>query len=136
MKIRGFTLIELMVVVAVVAILMAIAVPAFTSQMRKSRRAEAMSALSDLQLRQERWRSNHTLYMGTDSVAADVTAFGTLPISAFYTITFDSTAAATGFTVKAVAKGAQISDTPCATMRMAVAAGAVTKTPTSNRCWN
>ena len=39
---KGFTLIELVVTIAIIGILMAIAVPAFTEQMRKSRRAEAM----------------------------------------------------------------------------------------------
>lgn len=136
MKSRGFTLIELMVVLVVVAILMAIAIPTFTNQVRKSRRAEAMRALSDLQLRQERWRANHTSYIGTDSVAADVTAFGGLPTSDFYTIAFDSTASATGFTVKATAAGAQAADAACTPMRIQVANGAVTKTPTTNRCWN
>jgi type IV pilus assembly protein PilE len=62
MRVRGFTLIELMVVLAVVAILAAIAVPAYSSQVRRSHRADAIDGVSDLQLRQERWRADHPEY--------------------------------------------------------------------------
>ena len=58
----GFTLIELMIVVAVVAILALIALPMYTEQMRKGKRAEAAQALGDMQLRQESWRADHPTY--------------------------------------------------------------------------
>ena len=135
-RIRGFTLIELMVVIAIIAILAAIAVPAFTGQMRKSRRADAARGLSELQLREERWRASHAKYVGTDTSSGDLTLFGALPVSDYYDFAFDSTESGTGFTVKATAKGAQVGDTACATMRLQVAASVVTKTPTTGRCWN
>jgi type IV pilus assembly protein PilE len=59
---RGFTLIELMIVVAVVAILAALAIPSYNDQIRRSRRADAMSALESLALRQEQWRANNATY--------------------------------------------------------------------------
>ena len=58
----GFTLIELMIVVAVVAILALIALPMYSEQMRKGKRAEAAQALGDMQLRQESWRADHPTY--------------------------------------------------------------------------
>lgn len=70
----GFTLIELMVVVAIVGILAAVAVPMFGEQVAKSRRAEAIATLSDLQLRQERWRANHATYGTLDEVAGTTAA--------------------------------------------------------------
>ena len=74
----GFTLIELMVTIAIVAILAAIAIPMFGEQMSKGRRSEAMSTLTNLQLKQERWRSNHGSYATFDELngsAAASTAF-------------------------------------------------------------
>jgi type IV pilus assembly protein PilE len=54
-RLRGFTLVELMIVVVIVAILMSIAVPAYTSSLRKTRRADAKTALLDLAGREERF---------------------------------------------------------------------------------
>lgn len=137
-KARGFTLLELMIVVVVIAILAAIAIPMFTSQLRKSRRADAARALSELQLRQERWRASHATYVGTDSSAADKTAFGNLPTSEWYDFAFDSTASGTTFTVKATPRAgtAQASDSACSPMRLQVTGNNVSKTPTGNRCWD
>lgn len=64
-RLTGFTLIELMIVVAVMGIIAAIAYPSYTDSVRKSRRADAMQALLKLQLDQEKWRANHTSYTGT-----------------------------------------------------------------------
>ena len=49
-NIRGFTLIELMIVVAIVAVIAAIAIPTYTEQVRKGRRADAARAVGQLQL--------------------------------------------------------------------------------------
>lgn len=135
-KNRGFTLIELMVVIAIVAIIAAIAVPTFNDQIRKSRRSDAARGLADLQLRQERWRASHAKYLGTDSIAANKTAFGSVPTSDYYTFTIDSVESGTDFTLKAAATNAQASDTACKEMKLSVASGVVSKSPTTGRCWN
>lgn len=62
---RGFTLIELMTVVAVVGILSAIAYPSYVEHIRKSRRTDAKNALLDLASRQERYLTVHNTYAGT-----------------------------------------------------------------------
>jgi len=56
---RGFTLIELMVVVVIATILLGIAVPSYQAQVRKSRRTEAKTALLDLAGREERFLSTN-----------------------------------------------------------------------------
>ena len=61
----GFTLIELMIAVAIVAILASIALPAYQNSVRKSRRADAMTSLLQLQLAQEKWRANNASYSTT-----------------------------------------------------------------------
>lgn len=137
MRIRGFTLIELMVVIAIVAILAAIAVPAYTKQVQRSHRADAINGASDIQLRQERWRANHATY------AADMdTLMGSAANSAsfngahsYYSFAI-SGASATGFTVKANAKSGQEKDTDCDPMVLTLAAGITTRTPAGKRCWD
>ena len=59
---RGFTLIELMIVVAIVTVLAMIAIPSYNSQIRKSRRSEAKTALFDLAGPGERYMSTTGAY--------------------------------------------------------------------------
>ena len=63
-RVRGFTLIELMVVVAIVAILAAIAYPSYQEQIRKSRRAQAKADLVELTQALERFRTVQNTYAG------------------------------------------------------------------------
>jgi type IV pilus assembly protein PilE len=60
MKMRGFTLIELMVVVVIASILLAVAVPSYISQIRQSRRTDARTAVLDLAGREERYFSTNS----------------------------------------------------------------------------
>ncbi|MBA3486600.1 MAG: prepilin-type N-terminal cleavage/methylation domain-containing protein [Lysobacter sp.] len=122
----GFTLIELIVVMAIVAILAAIALPSFADQMRKSRRAEAVTAIQDAQLRLERWRVDHNSYAGS-GVA--------IPASSHYTFTITAAAATpNNYSVSAAPTINQAKD-KCGTMTITSALGIVSKTPTDTGCW-
>jgi len=58
----GFTLIEVMVTLAIISILAAIAVPSYTEYVKKSRRADAKAGLLNVQMAQEKYRANHISY--------------------------------------------------------------------------
>ena len=117
MRSKGFTLIELLVTLAIVGILAIIAIPSFTEQVAKSRRAEAMRGLGDLQLRQERWRASNASY-GTYANLGSPTAPN-------YTLTVTGVSA-TGYTLTATRAGAQSGDR-CGNFVLTVAAGVATK---------
>ena len=67
-RIPGFSLFELLTALAIVAILATISVPAYQGMVAKARRSDALAALLQVQLAQERWRSQHASY--ADSLAA------------------------------------------------------------------
>lgn len=60
----GMTLVELLIVVAIVGILASVALPSWNSQVQKVRRAEARNALLNVQLEQEKYRSTNGAYAG------------------------------------------------------------------------
>lgn len=142
---RGFTLLELMIVVAVIAILAMIAFPMYTEQVRKGRRAEAKQNLADLALREEKWRSNNVAYTSTLS---DINGSATSLPNGYYgiAITFPSSgncaggaakSSANSFIITATAAGVQAADSKCATFVFNNDCGTVTKTstPAGNTCW-
>jgi type IV pilus assembly protein PilE len=70
LKQSGFTLIELMIVVAIVGILASIALPAYTDYVKRSKAAEATSALADLRVRMEQFFQDNRTYAGGPCVPA------------------------------------------------------------------
>lgn len=133
---RGFTLIELMIVVAIIAILAAIAMPAYTDYVRRARRSDAIQELLRLQQAQEKWRAGHSTY--SDGKEAGTTV---VPISiAHYKAVAISATSATAYKFSVDADGDQTNDkqngTGCTplTLDFGVAAvGVVTQTPSV--CW-
>ena len=62
--IKGFTLIELMIVVVVIAILTAVALPAYTNYVTRGKLAEAVSTLSDGRVKMEQFFQDNRTYVG------------------------------------------------------------------------
>jgi type IV pilus assembly protein PilE len=88
-QVRGFTLIEMMVVVAMIAILAAIALPSYTSQVRKGRRADAESFMTDVVARQQQFLLDRRAYAVSVTGAPSSNGLGmTVPsaVSSYYSI--------------------------------------------------
>jgi type IV pilus assembly protein PilE len=151
----GFTLIELMIAVAIVAIISAIAIPAFTDAVRKSRRSDAFAALSAVQQAQERWRSNNASYAPLANTAESGNppnglGLSTTSPSAYYGISL-SGVGATGYTATALADStkSQGSDAGCQVMAVRMTGGNLVygsaatvsglnfgaSNPDAQRCW-
>lgn len=83
----GFTLIEIMIVVAIVAILAAIAYPSYADHVRKSRRGQAKADLMEIVQLLERYRTVNNRYNGFD-----ITDFNQSPRdgTARYTVTLEN----------------------------------------------
>jgi type IV pilus assembly protein PilE len=144
-RIGGFTLIELMITVVVLSIIVGIAVPSYTQQIRKSRRTDARNALLDLAGREERWLSVSNSY---SQKPTDVGYPGnTFPITLpdqYYQVTVTTPDAtqpgvANSFIITATTFGQQTSDTDCATftvnqlgVQTATNSAAV---PNTTTCW-
>jgi type IV pilus assembly protein PilE len=133
-NLAGFTLIEVMIVVVVLTLLAAVALPSFLDSLRKGRRAEAFSALSAVQLAQERWRSSNAAYSNNLTAAVDATlpAVRGLGLSAttpsgLYSVALSDTSAI-GYTVSAVAVTgkSQDADAACRTLAVRVTGAQIT----------
>jgi type IV pilus assembly protein PilE len=98
MKTSGFSLIELMVVVVIIAILGSIAVPAYNSSVRKSRRTEAKTALSDLAAREERYYATQNVYSSSPAALAYGSAPWPVSVGSYYSISNVAVTAATATT--------------------------------------
>ena len=99
MKKNGFTLIELMIVVAVIAILASIAIPNYSAYVTRGKIAEATSALSDGRVRMEQFFQDNRTYVGGPAPAATANftyAAGNLAATT-YTITATGSGGVAGF---------------------------------------
>lgn len=132
--IAGFSMVELMIVVVIIAILSAIAIPSYRQYVLRSHRTDATRALQDLASRQENYFFANNRYPATlGSINASSSVAG-----AYFQVTIPS-ASTTSYTITATAQGAQAKDTACnsfsltrAGQRTALSSAGVNNTAT---CW-
>ena len=109
LPVHGFTLIEMMIVVAIIGILASIAYPSYTKYVREARRAEAQADMLKMQIGIEKWRANRASYRSDATISAAGTAVTNTPAkagfpgtNAYYTYTIVDTSSS-AYTIKATA---------------------------------
>jgi type IV pilus assembly protein PilE len=137
MQQHGFTLIELIVVMVIIAILAAVAIPNYTEYVQRGRRQEAKAVLLQIAQWQERLRTQTNSY-ATATLDLPPT-FRTVNINgaAAYNITVDAGATANLYGLTATRAGVMAAD-PCGdfTLSSLNVRGLTNNTRTVNECWN
>jgi type IV pilus assembly protein PilE len=132
---KGFTLIELMIVLAMVGILAAVAYPSFVAMLIRSDRSDARAALMSVQLAQERHRMRHTEYGTLEELSLPLSDGKYVSEKGLYEIDLVAgSVGAGGYALEAVARGKQENDVAdCQTIRLTVNQGGEQRTPAA--CW-
>lgn len=113
---RGFTFVELMIVVVIVGLIAAFAYPSYNDYVERTRRSDAQGALMEFAAAMERYYASNNSYLGAATGGGNTGAPGIFPDEAplegdnkFYDLTI-AAATGTAFTLRATPKGIQAND--------------------------
>ena len=138
-KAKGFTLIELMIVVAVIAILGAIAYPSYVNYVVETRRGTAAACLVEMGQYMERHFTTNLSYEIDRDVFNGIGFECKGDLADFYDFDFTADPTATAYVLQADPKGAQDRDTECGILTLnqegARTANGSTSAATVSECW-
>jgi type IV pilus assembly protein PilE len=122
----GFTTVELLLALAILVVSLTIALPAYQAQLRRVRRAEAITALTLLQQAQERRRAEQPAYTAT--IGSGGLEMAELTPSGAYRLAAETPSGneASAYSVMAAALELQADDLPCTRLRIDVVGGGIT----------
>lgn len=136
LRVRGFTLVELLVVIAIVAVLAAIAYPLYTHYVEKSRRSAAITALQHAATQEEKYYATHNTYAPLTSIGYDSDTVE-IPSADKYWYTLSApSASAGGYMLQAAPTGVQAKD-DCGTYKLDSTGARSVKnaTKSASECW-
>lgn len=132
---RGFTLIEMAIVVAVIAILAAIALPQYQREVRKSRRTSAKTTLLDIASREEKYYATQNAYAPLTTLAYSSSVLATPSSSQdYYNISLTLGSPPSTYTATALPQGDQTKDT-CGTYTLTNLGVQGNLNATDSNCW-
>jgi type IV pilus assembly protein PilE len=138
-KVVGFTLIELIVSVAIIGILASIAYPSYTNAVSKTRRSEAMTALAKVANLQEQYYADNRTYV-TDMTKLGFLADPYITDSGYYKIDSVAVIAITSdYIITATAINSQAGDSDCSTFSLdylGVESAKKGTTDNTDNCWS
>jgi len=128
---KGFTLIELMITVAIISILASVAYPSYTQYVLRAKRGDAKAALLSVQLAEEKYRANNPSYgtlaqLGLDPMTSS---------DGYYTITIPAAPTGAVYSITATPKSPH-ADAYCATLVINQDSVKTATGTDSNNCWN
>jgi type IV pilus assembly protein PilE len=141
---RGFTLVEMLIALAIIGILATVAYPSYQESVRKTRRSDGIAAALAVQVAQEKFRGSCPFYaqsLGATNTCGASAALSTVQADAtsregFYALSIAANSATgNAYTVVIDPTGAQAEDTTCDPMQIAYSAANPAGARTPAACW-